>query len=216
MLKDWNFWCSIITAGVALCALLISCKQMALSNKQCLFERRLKAYMLVQGMMDLCREDLDGILREKNNGPEPSVDSMFANLTNNTYLESMANAIEHPLQSPYHQDFLKKREELRKVAMECELIFKGKETLAYSVFVRAYEKTLAVMYRYKMVIDKMEETNNKHHMTEEALINICGEEPVRHELYDALEALKIAYDVATQGEVERKIRKQINLKSWSM
>lgn len=216
MLKDWNFWCSIITAGVALIALFISCKQMALSNKQCLFERRLKAYMLVQGMMDLCREYLNGILTERNNGPEPSVDTMFGYLTNNSYLESMANAIEHPVQSPYHQDFLRKREELRKVVMECELIFKGKEILIYSAFVRAYEKTLEVMYRYKMVIDKMEETNNKHHMTEEALINICGEKPVRHELYDALEALKTAYDVAAQKKVERKIRKQITLKSWFM
>lgn len=216
MRVDVNIVWSGITAIAAIIALFISCKQMALSNKQCLFERRLKAYMLVQGLIDLCREYLDGILAERNNGPEPSVDSMFANLTNNSYLESMANAIEHPLQSPFHQDFLKKREELRKVAMECELIFKGKETLTYSVFVRAYEKTLAVMYRYKMVIDKMEEINNKHHMTEEALINICGEKPVRHDLYDALDALKTAYEAAVQKNVQRKIRKQITLKSWFM
>lgn len=216
MLKDWNFWCSIITAGVALCALFISCQQMALSNKQCLFKRRLKVYMLVQGMIDLCQEYLDSILAERNNGPEPSVDFMFANLTNNSYFESLANAIEHPLQTPFHQDFLRRREELRKMAMECELIFKGKETLAYSEFVRAYEKTLAVMHKYKIVIDKMEETNNKHHMTEEALINICGEKPARHKLYDTLEELKIAYDVAVQKKVERKIRKQITLKSWFM
>lgn len=216
MLKDWNFWCSIITAGVALCALFISCQQMALSNKQCLFERRLKVYMLVQGMIDLCREYLDCILAERNNGPEPSVDSMFANLTNNSYLESLANAVEHPLQSPFHQDFLRRREELRKMAMECELIFKGKETLAYSEFVRSYEKTLAVMYKYKIVIDKMEDTNNKHHMTEGALINIRGEKPVRHKLYDTLEELKTAYEAAVQKNVQRKIRKQITLKSGFM
>lgn len=117
MLKDWNFWCSIITAGVALIALFISCKQMALSNKQCLFERRLKAYMLVQGLIDLCREYLDGILTGRNNGPEPSVDTMFGYLTNNSYLESMANAIEHPLrsflESPFHQDFLRSCEECK-------------------------------------------------------------------------------------------------------
>ena len=172
--------------------------------------------MLVQGMIDLCQEYLDSILAERNNGPEPSVDFMFANLTNNSYFESLANAIEHPLQTPFHQDFLRRREELRKMAMECELIFKGKETLAYSEFVRAYEKTLAVMHKYKIVIDKMEETNNKHHMTEEALINICGEKPARHKLYDTLEELKIAYDVAVQKKVERKIRKQITLKSWFM
>lgn len=216
MLRDWNFWCSIITAGAALSALFISCKQMALSNKQCLFERRLKAYMLVQGMIDLCREYLDGILKERNYGPEPSVDTMFANLTNNSYLESMANAIEHPLQSPFQQDFLRRREELRKMAMECELIFKGKEKLAYSEFVRAYEKTLKVMYRYKIVADKMEEENKKHRLSDEALINMCGEKTVRHDLYDALDALKTAYEAAAQENVQRKIRKQITLKFWFM
>ena len=216
MLRDWNFWCSIITAGAALIALFISCKQMALSNKQCLFDRRLKVYMLVQGLMALCREYLNGILTERNNGPEYSVGSMFANLTNNSYLESMENAIEHPLQSPFQQDFLRQREELRKVAMECELMFKGKEAGVYGDFVRAYEKTLAAMYRYKIVIDKMEETNNKHRMTEDALVNICREEPVRHELYETLEALKVAYDAAEQENVQRKIRKQITLKFWFM
>lgn len=216
MLKDWNFWCSIITAGVALIALFISCKQMALSNKQCLFERRLKAYMLVQGMMGLCREYLNGILMERNNGPEYCVGFIFTNLTNNSYLESMANAIEHPLQSPFHQDFLRRREELRKMAMECELIFKGKEAGSYGNFVRAYEKTLAAMYRYKIVIDKMKETNNKHRMTEEALINMCGEKPVRYDLYDALDALKTAYEAAAQENVQRKIWKQITLKFWFM
>lgn len=72
------------------------------------------------------------------------------------------------------------------------------------------------MYRYKIVIDKMEETNNKHRMTEEALVNICGEEQVRHELYEALDSLKTAYEAAAQENVERNIRKQITLKFWFM
>lgn len=213
---DWNIVSSVIAMMIAVISLIFSGVQIYLSNKQCLFDRRLKVYMLVQGLMDLCRDYLDGILTERNNGPEPSVDTMFANLTNNSYLESMANAIEHPLQSLFQQDFLRKREELRKMAMECELIFKGKEAGVYGCFVRTYENTLVAMYRYKIVIDKMEETNNKHRMTEEALVNICGEEQVRHKLYDALEALKTAYDAAEQEEVERKIRKQITLKFWFM
>lgn len=102
------------------------------------------------------------------------------------------------------------------MAMECELIFKGKESLVYRDFVRAYETTLMAMYRYKIVIDKMEEANNKHRMTEEALINMCGEKPVRYDLYDALDSLKTAYEAAAQENVERNIRKQITLKFWFM
>lgn len=213
---DWNIVSSVIAMIIAVISLIFSGVQIYLSNKQCMFDRRLKVFMLVQGLMALCREYLDGILKERNYEPEPSVDTMFANLTNNSYLESMENAIEHPLQSPFQQEFLRRREELRKMAMECELIFKGKEKLAYSEFVRAYEKTLEVMYRYKIVADKMEEENKKHRLTDEALINICGEEPVRHELYYALEALKTAYEAAAQKNAQRKIRKQITLKFWIM
>ena len=49
MWNDWNFWCSIITAIAAIVALILSVKQSRLSNKQQLFERRLKAYMLANG-----------------------------------------------------------------------------------------------------------------------------------------------------------------------
>lgn len=71
---------------------------------------------------------------------------------------------------------------------------------------------MASMYRYKIVSDKMDEINSKHPMTEEALINMCGEEPVRQELYNELEALQTAYAAAKQ--VQEKIKKQITLKCW--
>ena len=75
---------------------------------------------------------------------------------------------------------------------------------------------LVIPFEKFSVIDKMEEINNKHRMTEEALINMCGEKPVRYDLYDALEALKTAYEAAAQENVERNIRKQITLKFWFM
>ena len=100
------------------------------------------------------------------------------------------------------------------MAVECELIFKKQEALEYSNFLRAYEKALASMYRYKIVIDKMNEINSKKPMTEEALINMCGEESVRLELYNAFEALKTAYDVAIRANVQEKVKRQITLKCW--
>ena len=118
MLKNWSFWCSVITPIATIFALIISCSQIALSNKQSLFDRRLKAYMLVQGLIGLCKEYLDAILRERTSKPVYSIDSIFAEITNNSYMESQADAIKNPLQAPYHQNFLRKREELRSLAME--------------------------------------------------------------------------------------------------
>ena len=173
MLKNWSFWCSVITTIAAIIALIISCSQMRLSNKQSLFDRRLKAYMLVQGLIGLCKEYLDAILRERTSKPVYSIDIIFAEITNNSYMESQADAIKNPLQAPYHQNFLRKREELRSLAMELELIFEGQEALLYSNFIRAYEKTLAAMYRYKIVIDNMEKENQKSPKNEEALSSVC-------------------------------------------
>lgn len=213
MLKSWSFWCSVITTIATILALIISCSQIALSNKQSLFDRRLKAYMLVQGLIVLCKEYLDEILmEERTSKPVYSIDSFFAGMTNNSYMESQADAIKHPLQVPYHQNFLRKREELRSLAMELEFIFEGQEALLYSNFIRAYEKTLAAMYRYKIVIDNMEKENQKSPKNEEALSNICGEKPIRQKLYGALDNLKTAYDAITQSKVEGKIKQQITLK----
>lgn len=39
MLKDWNFWCSVITALTAILALVLSVRQISLSNKHQLFDR---------------------------------------------------------------------------------------------------------------------------------------------------------------------------------
>ena len=57
MLKDWNFWFSIITAITAIWALVLSFHQIKLSNKQNLFDRRLKVYMLVNGLISLCKDN---------------------------------------------------------------------------------------------------------------------------------------------------------------
>ena len=156
MLKDWNFWCSMITALTAILALWLSVHQTALSNKQHLFDRRLKAYMLINGIAALCKENYMWLSSKREREPQFANDDNFVWLTNNSYMESQADAIKHPLAQPFHKDFLRKREELRNTAMEVEVIFKGKEALAYGDFLRAYENALGKMYQYQIIIEDAE------------------------------------------------------------
>ncbi len=72
-----------------------------------------------------------------------------------------AEAIEHPLEQPFHKELLKK-EELRNMAMEFEFIFKGNVASLYGNFLRDYENALAVMYQYQIIIKKMEEEKRKN------------------------------------------------------
>ena len=187
MLKDWNFWCSIITALVAIVALFLSIHQIKLSNKQSLFDRRLKAYMLANGLISLCKDNYKWISEER------------------------ADAIDHPLEQPFHKEFLRKREELRNSAMEVELIFRGEAALTYSEFLRAYESALATMYQYQIIIDKMMKENEKHPMTLEKAGKMFSEENYRNNLYNALEKLKKTYDVAIQDNIKKQMEKQLRL-----
>lgn len=211
MLRDWNFWCTIMTSFAALSALYLSVRQMQLSNKQQLFDRRLKAYMLANSIISLCKENYMWLSEKREAEPQLANDFVFRWFTNNIYMESQAKAIKHPLKQPFHNDFLKKREELRSMAIEFELIFKGNTALLYSNFLRDYEKTLAVMYQYQIIIKKIDEENSKHPRSLEELSQLFSEKKYRDSLYEALDKLRESYDAVAQEKVEKKLRKQITL-----
>lgn len=211
MLEDWNFWCTVMTSVTAVVALGLSVHQIQLSNKQQLFDRRLKAYMLASSIISLCKENYMWLSGKRDDEPQFANDLIFIWLTNNTYMEGQAEVIEHPLEQPFHKEFLKKREELRSMAVEFKLIFKGEVALLYSNFLRDYEKALAVMYQYQIVIENMEKENSKRPKTSEALSQMFSEKTFRNRLYDALDKLKESYDAVTQEKVENKLRRQLAL-----
>ena len=88
MWNDWNFWCSIITAIAAIVALILSVKQSRLSNKQQLFERRLRAYMLANGLISLCKDNYGWISAKREERPQLENDWNFMWLTNNSYMKA--------------------------------------------------------------------------------------------------------------------------------
>lgn len=211
MLKDWNFWCSVITALTATLALVLSVRQIRLSNKQQLFDRRLKVHMLANGLISLCKDNYIWLSPKREQTPQFANDYIFIWLTNNTYMENQADAIEHPLEQPFHKEFLQKREELRITAAEIELIFKGKVALAYSNFLRSYEAALAAMYEYQIIVGEMQKENEKHPMTIEEAGKMFSEEKYRDNLYDAMDNLRKAYDAVVEEKVKKQIKKQLKL-----
>lgn len=211
MLRDWNFWCTVMTSVAAVVAIGVSVHQIRLSNKQQLFERRLKAYMMANSIISLCKENYVFLSEKRKAEPQFANDLVFVWLTNNTYMEGQAEAIEHPLEQPFHKELLKKREELRNMAMEFEFIFKGNVASLYGNFLRDYENALAVMYQYEIIIRKMKEENEKYPHTSEVLSKMFSEEEYRDRLYDALGKLKVSYDTVSQEKNDKQLRKQLAL-----
>lgn len=109
MLRDWNFWCTVMTSVAAVIAICVSVHQIRLSNKQQLFDRRLKAYMMANSIISLCKENYVFLSEKRKAEPQFANDVVFIWLTNNTYMEGQAEAIEHPLEQPFHKDFCKTR-----------------------------------------------------------------------------------------------------------
>lgn len=212
MLTDWNFWLSIITAIVAIIALFLSSRQIQLSNKQQLFERRLNAYIITNGLIELYKKNKVFIEQKRENEPQFVMSMEFAWLTNNSYMEQIAKVIEHPLEKPYHQEFLIKREHLRTLATEIELIFNGKEAISYAEFVSCYERTLFKMYQYQIALNGIDKENEKHLMQTEAFRDPSLERQMRENLYSEIRELKEAYAVLLNEKVDEKIRRQISLK----
>lgn len=206
MLTDWNFWFSIITAIVAIIALFLSLRQIQLSNKQQLFERRLNAYIITNGLIELYKENKSFFEQKREDDPQFVMSMEFVWLTNNSYMEQVAKAIEHPLEIPYHQEFLTKREQLRTLAKEIGLIFNGKEAKNYAEFVSCYEKTLYKMYQYQIALNSIDKENEKHP------ISTALEKRIREDLYLAMQELQEAHTILINEKADEKIRRQLSLK----
>lgn len=167
--------------------------------------------MLTSELIALCKENYMWLSCKRENALQFSNNFIFTCLTNNSYMENQAEAIEHPLEQPFHKNFLRKREELRSMAMEIQLIFKGKSALVYSDFVSAYEAVLFAMYQYQIIINHLKEENDMHPTTIEELQKLVSEKQQRAELYAALDKLKEIYDTVVQDKVEKQMKKQLML-----
>lgn len=212
MIKDWNFWFSVVTAIVAIIALVQTYRQTKLSNKQHLFDKRLEDYMIAKGLITLYSDNRTLLEIERKDEPIFDISCEFVYLTNNSYMEKMADVMKNPLKNPEHELFLSKREELRKIAIEIRLIFSGGEAVVLSDFVSCYEIALQRMYQYQILLNNMSEAEQKNKMTLEQSQNCFDEEQLRLQLLDAYDKLKQVYAIIEEEKIEEKIIKQIRLK----
>lgn len=67
------------------------------------------------------------------------------------------------------------------------------------------------MYKYQIIIKKINEENSKHPRSLEELSQQFSEKKCRDNLYEALDKLRESYDAVACEKVEKKLRKQIAL-----
>lgn len=204
----------IITIIATLIALWQTHKQIKISNKQYLFDKRLSKYLLAKGLLELYKDNES--LLDYTDDPDNEaiiVDYQFINLTNNNYLKDITCIINEPKNNEFKNNFLVKIEELKQLSNEVRFLFPNKSGLLLSNFIMKYQNVLMELYKYQIVLDlmKKDEIPRKNKPTYNELQNEYGELKHRHRLYDSIDDLKKSYHEAVSKKVINKIEKSIKL-----
>lgn len=204
----------IITVIATLIALWQTHKQIKISNKQYLFDKRLSKYLLAKGLLELYKDNES--LLDYTDDPDDEaiiVDYQFINLTNNNYLKDVTCIINEPKNNEFKNNFLVKIEELKKLSNEVRFLFPNKSGLLLSNFIMKYQNILMELYKYQIVLDlmKKDEIPRKNKPTYNELQNEYGELKHRHRLYNAIDDLKKSYHEVVSKKVINKIEKSIKL-----
>lgn len=203
---------TIFATIIAVIALIQTGVQIKLNNKQYLFDKRVENYIIVKGLLELYRKNKEQIENIKREEPCFFVDSIFAWLTNNTYLESITRVIDNPLENPNHRAFLIKMEELKQVSIKMKFLFDIKKLNKIEEYIKCYQELLLELYQYKIVLNHMENSIEKSMKSLEEAAKNVNEENYRNNLCDKIEKIKEIYIDIEKSNLEKIIDKEIKLK----
>lgn len=209
-----NIILSTIVALTAIFALFQTHRQIKLSNKQFLFNRRLDKYLLAKSLIELYKDNKN-LLDYKDNKDDEAiiVDFQFINLTNIEYLKDITCIIGDPKNNEYKTNFLIKIEELKKISTEIKFIFPNKGSQYLSKFVFNYQNVLMELYKYQVLLDDMINDNipRKQKPSYKELQKGHGELTHRKKLYGAIDNLNNSYDELIENKTIHKIENSIKL-----
>lgn len=198
-----------ISAIVAIIALLISCYQARLSNKQSLFNRRLNIWITVDKLMSVYAKNTKNL--EHDDKPQMAIERLFVWLTNTTYLQSISASINHVLDADSQLKLHLKLDEMKSLAMEARFCFKGKSGNAIAEFIEAYQSLLFSMYQYQILLNKMSQSAKEYQWTLVHSSEELREPNQRKNLFEKESALAVSYMTLCQLNKRGTIQRQIQL-----
>ena len=198
-----------ISAIVAIIALLISCYQARLSNKQSLFNRRLNIWITVDKLMGVYAKNAKNLKQEDE--PQMAIDLLFVWLTITTYLQSISASINNVLDADLQLKLHLKLDEMRSLAMEARFCFKGKSGDAIAEFIEAYQSLLFSMYQYQILFKRMLQNSKEYHWTLEQASEKLHEPDQRQDLFEKECALAASYKTLCQQNKRGALQRQIKL-----
>ncbi|MFR3174958.1 MAG: hypothetical protein ACLTNS_01715 [Acutalibacteraceae bacterium] len=153
---------SAVTVLTAIIALWQTQRQIRLSNKQHLFDKRLEKYSLIDDLITLYKKNRNQLIdtedSTKNDRTKECIimacDYYFELLANVSYLADMIFAIRVPLDPTNQNVLLSKLEMLKKSAREISVLWKDDLGEEFSKFIYTYADLLFKLYQQKIRLVK--------------------------------------------------------------
>lgn len=155
-----NIVVSTVSAAIAIVALFQTKRQISLSNKQQLFDRRLSRYTEVNTIYSLYAANKlqlkdESVFYHTN-------DLIFSWLTNCADLEGMVLAVANPLHQKEQKILLTKYEKLKNAAIEISMVFDGDAAEIAGEFVSSFADLLKAMYQQQVFISNLKEQEGRY------------------------------------------------------
>ena len=202
-------WVSIIAVCLSIIALFQTQKQIKLSNKQQLFDRRIDKYLLFKDLLSLYNGNRH--LFVDKDSIYTMVDFQFSMLTNCSALEQMCSAIDKPLHDEDQKILLTKLEMLEKNAVELELLWNSEAGRRAGCFVKQYKELLMSMYKQQILLNRLDKQNAKYPMKLEEFQQRAKESASETNLFDNIEKLDSIYHCIISEKIEEKLADGIKL-----
>ncbi len=205
-----EFILSCATAAAAIIGIILSVCQLRESNRQALFKQRVKCLIKAKGLMELYKENREDILNDRDQSPYLTVDMTFLYLTNNSYLCDIGEVIQNLLNPPLQRKFLIRLEDLKELSQQVRFSFTGNDAEKLSEFIIQYQRTLHELYKYQIIIKKMDEESIKNQQHFEKLQRDI-EPGRRKKLWAQLDQLDSAFNELKDNGCLTRLEKKTRL-----
>ena len=207
---------TIVSIAIAIIAICQTHKQIKQSNKQNLFNDRVKSYLIIKGLLDLYNENKNTIEEDKKDKVYVCGGMTLEWLVNNSYLETMEKIASNPSDLAYRRDFLMKDEELKHEAEKIKFLFDEDINTQMYDFISAYEQLIYELYKYCILFKRIERLKddviNKEKLNGlEEIAKQVHEEDFRKELFSKFNNLIEKKKVLDDNNIMSKMEMQIKL-----
>jgi hypothetical protein len=214
-IKEWiSIISTVITAFAAIISLIYAQKGINVSNKQFLFDRRLKLYQTLLQMKNTFKEN-SAILQQEGKRPFSgySDDFLFFWMCNNPYLQSVQCAKD--LNGELQTQYLLKRAELVDLADSFQFLFSKLETRVAVDFIKKYVQVLDVLRRCYICTESHKKSNeqlpNHAKASGDALDKQLEEIRNKGHYYESVEEMKRALESSEWIELVMQMKKNLTL-----